>query len=99
MTEKLFHPKEETIEKLEKLLQLLHPFMPFLSEEIWHLIKTREEDIIVSNWPRTSKVEESLLNDFNIVSGVISAVRNFRRQKNIPHKIEVSLLIKENKSA
>ena len=86
----------QTIEQLEKILKLLHPFMPFLSEEIWHLIKEREEDIIVSEWPKVDKVEEIILSDFDIVSEVVSSIRKFRIQKQIPNKEQISLFVKEN---
>ena len=86
----------KTIEQLEKILKLLHPFMPFLSEEIWHLIKERKEDIIVSEWPKADKVEDVILSDFDIVSEVVSSIRNFRIQKQIPNKEQISLFVKEN---
>ncbi|OUV70226.1 MAG: valine--tRNA ligase [Flavobacteriales bacterium TMED123] len=87
----------KTIEQLEKVLKLLHPFMPFLSEEIWHLIDDRTNDIIVADWPKVEKVEEILLDDFDIVAEAVSSIRNFRKQKQIPNKEQLSLLVKENK--
>jgi len=87
---------DKTIENLEKILKLLHPFMPFLSEEIWHLVKEREDDIIVSDWPLATKVDENILSDFNIVSEVVSSIRNFRTQNQIPNKEQISLFVKEN---
>ena len=42
---------DSTIKFLDDILKLLHPFMPFLSEELWHQIDDREEDIIISSWP------------------------------------------------
>jgi valyl-tRNA synthetase len=89
---------QKTIENLEKLLKLLHPFMPFLSEEIWHLIDDRNEDIIVSDWPKSEKVDEIILDDFDIVSDVVSSIRNFRKQKQISHKDQISLFVKLNES-
>ncbi|MDA7728826.1 valine--tRNA ligase [Flavobacteriales bacterium] len=89
---------QKTIENLEKLLKLLHPFMPFLSEEIWHLIDDRENDIIVSDWPKSDKVDEIILDDFDIVSEVISSIRNFKKQKQIPNKEQISLFVKLNES-
>ncbi|MBT4737809.1 MAG: valine--tRNA ligase, partial [Flavobacteriales bacterium] len=86
----------KTIDNLEKLLKLLHPFMPFLSEEIWHLIDERKEDIIVAEWPKEKKVEENILSDFDVVSEVVSSIRNFRIQKQIPNKEVISLFVKEN---
>ena len=41
-----------TVDFLEKLLKSLHPFSPFITEEIWHLIKDRNDDIIISDWPK-----------------------------------------------
>ena len=87
---------DKTIENLEKILKLLHPFMPFLSEEIWHLVKEREDDIIVSDWPLADKVDENILSDFDIVSEVVSSIRNFRIQNQIPNKEQISLFVKEN---
>ena len=87
---------KNTIDNLEKLLKLLHPFMPFLSEEIWHLIDERKEDIIVAEWPKANKVEENILSDFDVVSEVVSSIRNFRIQKQIPNKEVISLFVKEN---
>jgi valyl-tRNA synthetase len=89
---------QKTIENLEKLLKLLHPFMPFLSEEIWHLIDDRNEDIIVSDWPKSEKVDKIILDDFDIVSEVVSSIRNFKKQKQIPNKEQISLFIKLNES-
>jgi valyl-tRNA synthetase len=89
---------QKTIENLEKLLKLLHPFMPFLSEEIWHLIDDRKNDIIVSDWPKSEKVDEIILDDFDIVSEVVSSIRNFRIQKQIPNKEQISLFVKLNQS-
>ena len=53
--------------------------MPFLSEEIWHLIKERKEDIIVSDWPKANKEDKNILNEFNIASEIISGIRNIRK--------------------
>ena len=86
-----------TINKLEKILKLLHPFMPFLSEEIWHLIDNREEDIIVSKWPKFGKINKQILKEFENTEQVISSIRNFRKQNNIPKKEQLSLFIIENK--
>ncbi len=88
---------EKTINNLEKLLQLLHPFMPFLSEEIWHLIKEREEDIIISKWPKAGEIKKDYLVNFEMTSEVISSIRNIRKQKQIPNKDQLRLMIKENK--
>ena len=86
----------KTIDILEQLLKLLHPFMPFISEEIWHLIDERKEDIIVSNWPKEENFDIILLDNFNIASEVVSSIRNLRKQKQIASKEKLVLMIKEN---
>jgi len=83
----------KTIEQLEKILKLLHPFMPFLSEEIWHLIKEREEDIIVSDWPEVNTIDENLLSDFDFTTEIVSGIRNIRKQQNIPNKEKLELKV------
>ena len=84
-----------TIKFLEKLLKLLHPFSPFITEEIWHLIKDRNDDIIISEWPKTNTFDKNLIQQFSIALEVVSSIRNFRKEKNIQLKQKVSLLIKQ----
>ena len=89
----------QTISFLENILQLLHPFMPFLSEEIWHLIDDRESDIIVSQWPEAKSIDQQLINDFNNTMEVVSGIRNIRKEKNIAKKEELDLFIINNEEA
>lgn len=72
----------------ERLLQLLHPFMPFVTEEIWHHIAPRKEgeSIMVSLMPTGKEVDEALLSRFELVKEAITALRNVRKEKNIPNK-------------
>ncbi len=88
----------QTISFFEKLLKLMHPFTPFITEEIWHLLREREEgeDIIIAKWPDAQKADESVLNKFNDAVDVISNIRNIRKQNNIANKVTLSLSIKEN---
>jgi len=85
---------QETISIFEKLMKILHPFMPFLTEEIWHLLKERNEDddIIISNMPVAESYDESLLTAFNEASDVINNIRKIRKEKNIPNKDSLQLL-------
>ncbi|HEV7232304.1 MAG TPA: valine--tRNA ligase [Bacteroidia bacterium] len=87
---------DATISFLEKLLKVVHPFTPFITEEIWHLIAERDEKdcIIVSEWPRGGTVDQKLLADFEIASEVITHVRNIRKQKNLSPKEKLSLCFK-----
>ena len=84
---------QKTIQQLEKILKLLHPFMPFLSEEIWHLVKEREEDIIIANWPKAGAIDTSLLEDFETITEVIAGIRTIRKTQNIPNKEPLALKI------
>ena len=78
---------------LEENLKILHPFMPFLTEEIWQFLKTRTPDqaLIVSSWPASASYDTSLLEEFHFASEVISGIRNLRKQKQIPFKTTVEL--------
>jgi valyl-tRNA synthetase len=78
---------------LEENLKILHPFIPFLTEEIWQLLKTRTSDqaLIVSSWPASVSYDISLLDEFHFTSQVISGIRNLRKQIQIPFKTTVEL--------
>lgn len=79
---------DSTVALFEKLMQLLHPFMPFLTEEIWQLLVDRSEkdSIMVSVMPKPESYDSALLEKFEQVKEVIVAVRNIRKQKNIAFK-------------
>ena len=91
------------ISTLEDNLRILHPFIPFASEEIWQTIapRTPEEALIVSEWPKEGKVNEQLIADFDYASQVISGIRTIRKSKNIAFKdsIEVHVLKNEESTA
>ncbi|MFT7050605.1 MAG: valyl-tRNA synthetase [Psychroserpens sp.] len=72
----------------EDILKILHPFMPFLTEEIWHYLKERspEEALIIAEWPKAKPINEALILEFDFASDVISGIRNIRKQKNIAFK-------------
>ncbi|NNF74946.1 MAG: valine--tRNA ligase [Flavobacteriaceae bacterium] len=87
---------------LEDNLKILHPFMPFLTEEIWQYIKKRspEEALIISAWPEVVEIDVNIIKEFEFASEVISGIRTIRKQKNIAYKdgIDVFILNKENRS-
>jgi valyl-tRNA synthetase len=91
---------ETTVAFFETLLKLVHPFTPFVSEEIWHLIKEREEKdcIIVASWPEAGEVNNEVIEQFTIAEEVIINCRNIRKEKNIAKKVKLDLLVKENQS-
>ena len=86
---------DAVIDLFEQNLKLLHPFMPFLTEEVWQHIteRTPKEALVVSQWPRQEKVDEELIDGFNFASEVVSGVRNIRKEKNIPMKDALELLV------
>jgi valyl-tRNA synthetase len=81
---------------LEDNLKLLHPFMPFLTEEIWQQIKNRtpNEALIIAKWPVAMQTNEKLILGLDFAAEVIAGVRTIRKQKNIPMKeyLELSVL-------
>jgi valyl-tRNA synthetase len=87
-----------TIAYFDKILCLLHPFMPFISEEIWQLLDERKngESIMISAMPEASDVDENLLATFELTKEAIAGVRNIRKQKNIANKETISLSILDN---
>ncbi|MDU8885309.1 valine--tRNA ligase [Yeosuana sp. MJ-SS3] len=94
---------QSVIAILENNLKILHPFMPFLTEEIWQYIseRTSEEALIVSQWPETKTVNESLISEFEFAQDVVSGIRSIRKQKNIAFKdtIGFSVINNENVNA
>ncbi|WP_025666712.1 valine--tRNA ligase [Aquimarina megaterium] len=94
---------QEIIKILEDNLKILHPFVPFISEEIWQQItdRTPEEALIIANWPASQVVNESLIAEFEIAADVVSGIRTIRKEKNIAFKetIELSVLNSENNSS
>jgi valyl-tRNA synthetase len=82
----------------EKLLKLLHPFMPFITEEIWHDIAERKDgqSIMISSLPTAGTVDQTLLDEFEQVKETITAIRNIRKEKNIPNRDTISLSVNHN---
>ncbi|SVD87551.1 uncharacterized protein METZ01_LOCUS440405, partial [marine metagenome] len=86
---------EATNEFVEQWLKILHPFMPFITEEIWHLINQREEKdcIMVSPWPKSSSYDKNKLDAFDIAVEVVTNIRNLRIEKGIKNKESLELYI------
>jgi valyl-tRNA synthetase len=91
----------KAIEMLENNLKLLHPFMPFLTEEIWQHIaeRTPEQALIVAEYPKTTTVNSALIADFDFATDVISGLRTIRKDKNIPFKDTIELKVVNNEKA
>lgn len=92
---------DKAIEMLENNLKLLHPFMPFLTEEIWHHIaeRTPEQALIVGEWPTAKAFDEKLIADFDFATEVISGIRTIRKDKNIPFRDVIELRVMNNEKA
>ncbi|WP_396159555.1 valine--tRNA ligase [Flavobacterium sp.] len=88
----------KAIEMLEANLKLLHPFMPFLTEEIWqHIIeRTPEQALIIAEYPKVTSFIAKLIADFDFATEVIAGVRTIRKDKNIPMKEPIDLKVVNN---
>ncbi len=89
---------QNAVDFLEELMQILHPFMPFVTEEVWHNIKTRgeNESIMVTRMPEATSYDASILAQFEFAAEVIAAIRTQRVEKNIKPKQPITLYIKKN---
>ncbi len=92
---------DKAIEMLETNLKLLHPFMPFLTEEIWQYIaeRTPEQALIIAEYPKMTSFNEKLITDFDFAAEVIAGVRTIRKDKNIAMKDAVDLKVVNNEKA
>ena len=89
----------DLIKIFEKNLIILHPFMPFITEEIWHLIAKRksEEAIIISSWPEfDTNLPIDTINDFEALQNIISGIRNIRKKYQISFKESLNLSVVNN---
>lgn len=85
----------------EKLMVLLHPFMPFITEELWHAMKEREvkDAIIVATWPNVSQTDlanSEAVKAFETIQKAISSLRNIRAEMAIPPKVLFNVAVKAN---
>ena len=86
---------EATLSFFDSLLRLLHPFMPFITEELWQTIAPRKEgeSIMISALPETKEYDNQFLADIEHTKHIISGIRTIRLEKNIPNRDELSLEI------
>ena len=88
--------KAQTIAHFEKLLKILHPFMPFLTEEVWHWIgenDSPEDALVVASWPSPGEINKVLLSDFDTFKEIVGGIRNVRKNNNIPNKEKLNLKV------
>ena len=91
---------ESIISIFENNLKILHPFMPFLTEEIWQYMqdRTAEEALVVSAYPKLESFDNQLILDFEVVKSVISGIKTIRKEKNISFKDAISLYVLNNEN-
>ena len=85
----------QTISFFKKCMTVMHPFMPFITEEIWSKIKSEEEfPLIISDWPQSNKVNKSIINEFESLTSLISSIRKYKKEKSISFKDNLTLFSK-----
>ena len=86
---------EATLGFFDALLRLLHPFMPFITEELWQALEPREEgeSLMVAQMPEIGEIDNAYLDAFEIVKEIVGGVRTVRLQKNIANKVELELQV------
>ena len=91
---------DSVVSILESNLKILHPFMPFLTEEIWQTLEKRtpKQALIISSWPEIKSYDHSILEGFEFTSEVVSGIRSIRKEKNIAFKNPIDLLVLNNES-
>ncbi|WP_340074682.1 valine--tRNA ligase [Leptobacterium sp. I13] len=86
---------QAVVEFFEMNLKILHPFMPFLTEEIWQHIKKRnpKEALIIATWPEIKPFNKKVISDFDYLTEVVSGIRTIRKEKSIAFKEELALFV------
>jgi len=89
---------EATIAVFDSLMRIIHPFMPFITEEIWQMVTPRKvgESIMVSHMPAARKYNKELISGFETVKEVVSSVRSVRKEKQILNKDKIALLVRSD---
>jgi valyl-tRNA synthetase len=94
----------QTLEKtkffFEELLKVMHPFTPFVSEELWHALNEREEgeDIVIAEWPKVKTINENYLTAFEKAENIISHIRTIRKNNNIANKVKLEMYVRAEAS-
>ena len=90
-----------TISFFDRLLRLLHPFMPFITEEIWQQLEQRKEgeSIMISRMPESKRYNKELVERFEITKEIVSSVRTVRKERDIPFREKVALVIRADEGS
>ncbi len=86
----------KTISFFEKLLQILHPFLPFITEEIYHLLKEQTGDLTIKQFEKISEADRSILRQGNILKEAITAIRDAKNKNQIKPKEKIRLYIQSD---
>jgi valyl-tRNA synthetase len=95
----------QTLEKtkffFEELLKVMHPFTPFVSEELWHALNERQEgeDIVIAEWPKVKTIDENCLSAFEKAEKIISHIRTIRKNNNIANKVKLEMYVRADSSS
>ncbi|GAJ20407.1 unnamed protein product, partial [marine sediment metagenome] len=101
----ILYQEQDTIEKrtsqyilwfvLENTLRLLHPFMPFITEEVWQKLSHKGESIMVSPWPKYKEkcMNKDAENKIEKIMSIIKTIRNIKSDMNIPYSKEIDLYL------
>jgi len=87
---------DATFAQFERIVKILHPFMPFLTEELWHWLgerKTPEEALIIAQWPEAGKVDDEIIKDVELLKEMVGGVRNIRKDNGISNRDKLELLV------
>ena len=90
---------DATLSFFDRLLRIIHPFMPFITEEIWHLLGERKEgeSIMITRMPELKKHKKELLSRFEVVKETVTAIRSVRKERGIANKDKLTLCIRSDK--
>ncbi len=91
---------DSTIYFFDILLKLIHPFMPFITEEIWQLLEERKDgdSIMIQKLPEPEKVDHRILKDFEELKETVTSIRNIRKEKSIRNRERIRLQVKRTNS-
>jgi valyl-tRNA synthetase len=89
---------EATVSAFERMMTLLHPFMPFITEEVWHDLRDRAEgdDCVVSNWPKAAAYDTNIVKSFTLLQGTVSSIRDVRNQRNVNKREPLALFVNQS---
>ncbi len=89
---------EKTVDFFEQLMQLLHPFLPFVTEEIYHLLRERKDDLTVKQYAATGEVNSKLLQQGALLKEAITAIRDTRNRQQLKPKDTIQLYLQAHES-